>query len=117
MSDKKPRALSLEEVSQHTGIPLAKLQEQQAARQAQIQSQSASVAAAAAQPASGVDQQPSWYDKFKGMASEAYNTAATATKESLTMVKDLGNALENAGTSNSLANQRIDRRIEEAMKP
>ncbi len=61
MSDKqKPRALSLQEVSERTGIPLNKLQEQQAARQAQpSQVRIDSAGAGSAAPTARVDEQPS----------------------------------------------------------
>ncbi len=121
LSDKqKPRALSLQEVSERTGIPLNKLQEQQAARQAQIQQPSQvridSAGAGSAAPSSRVDEQPSWYSRLKDKASGAFTEAANFTKESVAMVKDLGAALENSGTEESLSNQRI-RRMEDSMKP
>ncbi len=123
MSDKqKPRALSLQEVSERTGIPLNKLQEQQAAQQAARQTPPSQVrvdsaGAGSAAPSSRVDEQPSWYSRLKDKASGAFTEAANFTKESVAMVKDLGTALENSGTENSLSNQRMERRMDDAMKP
>lgn len=122
MSDKqKPRTLSLEEVSERTGIPLNKLQEQQAARQAQASSQIRidSAGAGSAQPAvaSRVDENPSWYNRLKGMASDAYNSAANFASDSVKLGKELGTALENSGTENSHYNQFTQRRLDDAMKP
>ncbi len=121
MSDKKPRKLSLEEVSERTGIPLGKLQEQQAARQSQSQSL-APVAqrieragAAAGQVVSSVDEQPSWWKDLKNTASTAMNKAAQMVDGTVAMGRDLGQALDNAGTENSLPNQRL-RRLEDSMK-
>ncbi len=120
MSDKqKPRALSLQEVSERTGIPLNKLQEQQAARQAQSQAPSQiridSAGAGSAAPTARVDEQPSWYNRLKDKAAGAFTEAANFTKESVAMAKELGTALDNSGTENSLSNQRM-RRIEDSMK-
>lgn len=112
----KPRTLSLEEVSERTGIPLGKLQEQQAARQAQIRADSAVQLPAQNAAVSTVDEQPSWYNRLKGTAAAAYNSAADLAKESVLMVHDLGAALENSGTENSLPDQRIQR-LTDSMQP
>lgn len=120
MADKqKPRALSLEEVSERTGMPLAKLQEQQAAKQAQIQSsfRAESASSVSSAKAGFVDTQPSWFDRLKDKASSAFTEAANFADESVTMAKDLGKALENSGTENSLSDQRTQRLLNDAMKP
>ncbi len=123
MTDRqKPRVLSLQEVSERTGVPLEKLQEQQAAqraaRQTPIRVESAGPATTqAADAPSRVDEQATWYNKLKGVASGAFDSAAKFATDSVKLGKELGTALENSGTENSHYNQFTQRRFDDAMKP